>query len=245
MQAELSQLMRGAGTSLRDLAPVVAILALFQLAVIGEAMPEAGARLTGLVFVALGLTLLMRGIALVLLPLGEKMAFGLAGRGNLALLLGFSFALGFGSTAAEPALFAVTAEAARAAAAEGLIEGDAGAAARFAAVLRYSVAAGLGAGLALGALRIVMGWPVMPFILGGYGLAALIALSTDTPLGSFAFDAGTAATSVLNIPIILALGVGLATVIRGRSPLADGFGLVAMASLAPMLVLLAAGMALR
>lgn len=244
MQAELTKLMRGMGTSLRDLLPVVGIVLLFQFAVAGAPMGAAGGWLAGLGLIALGLTLLMRGISLVLLPLGERAAFDLAARGNLALLLIFAFALGFGSTAAEPALFAVAAEAAKAAAGDGLIGGAAAERTLFAALLRYTVSAGVGLGLALGVLRIAMGWPVMPFILGGYGLAAVLALAGNSPLRNFAFDAGTAATSVINIPIIMALGLGLATVIRGRTPLADGFGLVAMASLMPMLVMLTGGMLL-
>lgn len=235
MSSELKNLMQGLSDALRDLMPIVGIVVLFQFAVIGQPMPDIGAKLAGLAAIALGLALLLRGIGLVLLPLGEKMAFSLAARGNLALLLIFAFALGFGSTAAEPALFAIAAQAAQVAGAEGLIADEA----VFAATLRYLVAGGVGAGIALGALRIAMGWPAMPFILGGYGLAAVLALLADTPLSALAFDAGTAATSVLNIPLILALGIGLAAAIRGRSPLADGFGLVAMASLMPMLVILA------
>jgi len=168
----------------------------------------------------------------------------LAQQGNLALLLSFAFALGFGSTVAEPALFAVAVEAGRIAALENLIEDTMGARSAFASALRYSVAASVGLGVAFGALRIVMGWPVTPFILGGYCLAALLALLSKSPLSALALDAGTAATSVLNIPLIMALGIGLAATIRGRMPLIDGFGLIALASLMPMLVILASELVL-
>lgn len=239
MAAELSNLLRGTGEALRDILPIVAIIAAFQTFAVGAPMAALGAKLAGLGLIALGLTFLLRGIGLVLLPAGQKMAVDLARRGRLVLLLAFAFALGFGSTAAEPALFAVAAEAGRIAALEGLVADDTAAREGFASALRYSVAASVGLGVAFGALRIVLGWPVAPIILAGYGIAALLALVGASPLSALALDAGTAATSVLNIPLIMALGIGLASTIRGRTPLADGFGLVALASLMPMLVIMA------
>lgn len=239
MAAELSNILRGTSEALRDILPIVAIIAAFQILVIGEPMAAFGTKLAGLGLIALGLALLLRGIALVLLPAGQGMAVDLARRGKLALLLAFAFALGFGSTVAEPALFAVAAEAGRAASLEGLIGSSAEAQEAFASSLRYGIAAGVGLGIAFGALRIVLGWPVTPVILGGYGVAAILALIGASPLSALALDAGTAATSVLNIPLIMALGIGLASTIGGRTPLVDGFGLVALASLMPMIVIMA------
>lgn len=244
MRPELINLLKGTGEALRDILPIVSIITAFQIFVIGEPMADLGRKLVGLGFIVIGLTLLLRGIAIVLLPAGQKLAAGLARKGSLALLLAFAFALGFGSTVAEPALFAVVAEAGRIASFEGLIGADAADRSAFASALRYSVAASVGLGVALGALRIVLGWPVTPIILGGYGLASLLALISASPLSALALDAGTAATSVLNIPLIMALGIGLASTIRGRTPLVDGFGLVAIASLMPMLVIMASELVL-
>lgn len=115
---------------------------------------------------------------------------------------------------------------------------DAGEIARFSLFLRYMVAIAVGLAIAVGVLRVVKGWPVMWFILPGYAFATVLALINQSPLSAIAFDAGAAATSAINIPLMLALGVGLAAMIRGKKPLLDGFGLVALASLTPMVVIL-------
>ncbi|MFN4353691.1 DUF1538 family protein [Parvibaculum sp.] len=244
MRPELTNLLKGTGKALRDILPIASIIAAFQVFVIGEPMADLGRKLFGLGFMVFGLTLLLRGITIVLLPAGRNLAADLARKGSLALLLSFAFALGFGSTVAEPALFAVATEAGRVASFEGIVGADAAAQSAFASALRFSVAASVGLGVAFGVLRIVLGWPVTPIILGGYGVASLLALISASPLSALALDAGTAATSVLNIPLIMALGIGLASTIRGRAPLVDGFGLVAIASLMPMLVIMASELVL-
>jgi hypothetical protein len=223
--------------NLRDLAPLVLVVAFFQAVVLREAPPDLAAKLAGAALVVLGLTLFVRGLSMSLFPLGEGLADTFARRGNLALLLAFAFAIGFGSTVAEPALHAVTKQAAAAAAAAGRIAGD-GAAERYALTLRYAASAAVGVAVALGCLRIILGWPAVWFLLGGYGLVAALALLGKTPMLGVAADAGAAATSAINIPLIAALGIGLASTIRGRRPLADGFGVVALASLMPMLTVL-------
>ncbi len=224
--------------NLRDLAPLLLVVGFFYAVVLGTSPPEIGTMLAGLMLVLFGLTFFGRGLAMSLFPLGEGLADTFARRGNVLLLLAFAFAIGFGSTVAEPALLAVTMKAAMAAADAGLVAGGEAGAARTALVLRYAAAAAVGLAVVLGCLRILIGWPVWWLLLGGYGLAALLALTRDTPLLGVAFDAGAAATSAINIPLIAALGIGLASAIGGRRPLADGFGLVALASLMPMLVVL-------
>jgi hypothetical protein len=102
------------------------------------------------------------------------------------------------------------------------------------------VAVGLGLALVLGVWRILRGWPLIALVLPGYGLVAAVAVVSDAAFVAVALDAGTAATSAINIPLMLALGIGLAGVLRSRNPLVDGFGMVVLASLAPMLLFLAA-----
>lgn len=224
----------------RDVLPVVLVIALFQGAVIGKPIPQLCDMLIGLAFVLVGLTFLVRGLTISVFAIGQDLADALAKRGNLALLLVFAFALGFSSTVAEPALHSVARKGAAAAAAAGLLEGGSGADVRFAVVLQYASSAAVGLALAIGCLRIVLGWPLAWLVVGGYGLVALLVLTGASPLAGVALDAGAAATSVINIPLITALGVGLASAIRGRNPMSDGFGMVALASLMPILAVLIA-----
>lgn len=238
-------LFRVAFENARDLAPFLLVVVAFQLAVVREPMPELGTKLVGGALVLGGLTLFVRGLSMSLFPLGEGLAETFARRGNLALLLAFAFAIGFGSTVAEPALGAVVTQAAEAAAAAGLVSDGAEGVERYALALRYAASAAVGLAVTLGCWRIVMGWPAFWFVLALYGGITALALASGTPLLGVAFDAGAAATSAINIPLIAALGVGLAGSIRGRRPLVDGFGLVALASLMPMLAIILGAAVLR
>lgn len=224
--------------NLRDLTPLLLVGGFFYAVVLHAPPPEIGTKLIGILLVVLGLSFFVRGLSISLFPLGEGLADAFARRGNLILLLSFAFAIGFGSTIAEPALHAVTMQASAAVTQAGLARDGGKGAAWTAFVLRYAVAAAVGVAVVLGCLRILMGWPAWPFLLGGYGVVALLALMRQTPLLGVAFDAGAAATSAINIPLIAALGIGLASAIRGRQPLADGFGVVALASVMPMIVVL-------
>lgn len=226
------------GTNFRDLLPVVGIVAAFQILVIQEPMAELGLRLVGAVLALLGLTFFVRGLTMSVFPLGDAVAEWLARRGSLTLLVGCGFAIGFGSTVAEPALGAVAGQAAMAAAEAGRIAQDPEAVAGFSLLLRYAASGAVGVAVAFGVLRVVRGWPIIWFVLPGYALAAVLAVSYPSVISAVAFDAGAAATSAINIPLMMALGVGLAGMIRTRSALVDGFGLVALASLTPMIVIL-------
>lgn len=234
----LPALIRAMLENLRDLTPLLGLIAFFYVVVVGASPSDVGTKLAGLLLVLLGLTFFVRGLSMSLFPLGEGLADTFARRGNVLLLLSFAFAIGFGSTVAEPALLSVSRQAAMAAAEAGLVGGGDAGAARVALLLRYAASAAVGIAVVLGCLRILLGWPTWWLLLGGYGLAATIGLVRETPLLGVAFDAGAAATSAINIPLIAALGIGLASVIGGRRPLADGFGIVALASLMPMLVVL-------
>jgi hypothetical protein len=238
VQGRSVTLLKEMGRNLRDLLPILCVIALFQLVVIHEPMPALERRIGGAIFALIGLSLFVRGLSMSIFPLGHGMADWLARRGSITLLLGFGFALGFGSTVAEPALSAVADQAALALTSTATAGGDGGQAARFSLFLRYTVAIAVGIAVAVGVLRVVKGWPITWFVLPGYALATIMALTSQSALSAVAFDAGAAATSAINIPLILAFGVGLAAMIRGRNPLLDGFGLVALASLTPIIVVL-------
>ena len=228
--------------TLRDLAPIIAVIAVFQLAILRQPFPDLGGILGGLVLVMLGLALFVKGLEMGLFPLGEGLAQGLAHKGSLFWLLAFAFALGFGTTVAEPALIAVGAEAARAAAAAGVIASDAGAQESYALGLRYTVAVSVGVGITLGVFRILKGWPLHFWIIPGYIIAVGLTYLAPEEIVGIAYDSGAVTTSTITVPMVTALGVGLATVIRGRNPLTDGFGLIAFASLTPIIFVLVYGM---
>ena len=228
------------GQNLRDLLPIILVIAFFQFVVIGVPLEDVGTRLLGLVLVLLGLTFFVSGLEASIFPIGESLADALARRGSVVLLLTFAFLLGFGSTFAEPALAAVADQAAEAAASSGVIDKTPETLAHYSLIMRLASAVAIGIGVTIGVLRIVWGLPAAWFVVGGYGLVALLILTGPDTFVSIAMDAGGAATSATNVPLMSALAIGLATIMRGRSPLVDGFGVVALASIMPMLVILTA-----
>ncbi len=143
---------------------------------------------------------------------------------------------------AEPALIAVTGEAAAAAAEAGLIADDGAALGDYAAGLRYTVALSVGVALVIGVWGIALGWPIHYFLIGGYLLVSAISGFAPPEIVGIAYDAGGVTTSTVTVPLVTALGVGLATAIKGRNPLIDGFGLIAFASLTPIIFVLIYGM---
>ena len=231
--------------SLRDLGPIVAVVAFFQLFVLGQPIANLGEIALGLVFVMLGLTLFVQGLEQGLFPLGESMAYDFAHKGSLGWLLAFAFCLGFGTTVAEPALIAVAAEAAEVAAEAGIVETGASAKASYALWLRLTVALAVGVALVVGVLRILKGWPLPYLIIGGYALVVALTFIAPEEIVGIAYDSGGVTTSTITVPLVTALGVGLATVIKGRNPMVDGFGLIAFASLTPMIFVILFGMAWR
>lgn len=225
--------------TLRDLAPIVGVVLFFQLFVLRQPLPNLGAVLVGLVFVTLGLALFIRGLEMALFPIGESLANAFARKGSLTSLLLFAFGLGFGTTVAEPALIAVCEEAAEVMAAG--FSADAAWREARADQLRYTVAFAVGAALVVGVLRILKGWPVQRLIIGGYVLVVLLTLVAPEEIIGIAYDSGGVTTSTITVPLVTALGVGLASVIKGRSPMIDGFGMIAFASLSPMIFVLIFG----
>ena len=228
--------------SLRDLLPIVAVIAFFQLAVLQEPLPHLLSILTGLVLVVLGLTFFIFGLEMGLFPIGESMAQAFARKGSVFWLLTFAFCLGFGTTIAEPALTAVAAEAAEVAAEGGVIPNSLDEREQYADGLRFTVALSVGIAILLGVLRILKGWPIQYMIIGGYiGVVVLTAFAPENIIG-IAYDSGSVTTSTITVPLVTALGVGLASAIKGRNPMIDGFGLIAFASLLPMMFVMVYGM---
>lgn len=228
--------------ALRDLAPIIVVIAFFQIVVLRQPFPDLLSVLIGLLCVIVGLTLFIQGLESGLFPLGEALAQGFAQKGSAIVLLTFGFCLGFGTTIAEPALIAVAAEAADVAAQAGAIVDSDRARTSYALELRIVVAVSVGAAIVLGILRILKGWPIHRLIIGGYLLVTALTVFAPAEIVGVAYDSGGVTTSTITVPLVTALGVGLATSIRGRNPMVDGFGLIAFASLTPMICVLAYGM---
>ncbi len=223
--------------TLRDVAPIVAILLGFQWLVLRRRPPNMKRIATGFVYVLLGLTLFLVGLEEALFPLGETMAQQLTAQAmtgtepgaapdwrDYAWVYAFAAAIGFATTLAEPALFAVSLKAEE-------ISGGA----LSARGLRLAVAVGVAVGVALGAFRIVTGTPLPYYIMAGYLVVVVQTMKTAKAVVPLAYDSGGVTTSTVTVPVVTALGLGLASTIPGRSPLIDGFGLIAFASLFPIM----------
>jgi hypothetical protein len=227
--------------SARDLAPIVVVIAFFQLIVLQQPIPNLANLLSGLFLVVLGLSLFVYGLEICLFPLGENMAYAFARKGNIWWLLAFAFALGFGTTVAEPALIAVADEAAKVAALGGVIAETEAAKQSYANGLRLTVALSVGFAIVIGVIRIIKGWPIHYLIISGYlGVVIMTGFAPQWIIG-IAYDSGGVTTSTITVPLVTALGVGLASSIKGRNPMIDGFGLIAFASLTPMIFVMAYG----
>ena len=235
----LAHLLRDA---VRDLAPIILVVAFFQVVVFQQMPPNLDEILVGLLFVVLGLALFVQGLEMGLFPLGESMAEAFAHKGSVIAIIGFAFALGFGTTVAEPALIAVAAEAATVAGAAGAIEDTPEAREDYAFWLRMTVALSVGLALVIGVIRIIRGWPLHFIIIGGYVVVVVMTFFAPAEIVGIAYDSGGVTTSTITVPLVTALGVGLANTIRGRNPMIDGFGLIALASLTPMIFVLVFGM---
>ncbi|MBK1706334.1 hypothetical protein CKO40_17720 [Halochromatium glycolicum] len=228
--------------SLRDLTPILAVILGFQYLVLRQPIPDLVGLLGGALLVVIGLTLFVQGLKLALFPIGETMASDFARKGSLFWLLAFAFSLGFGTTVAEPALIAVADEAALVAAEGGMIPTTDVARERYADGLRLTVAMAVGLAIVIGVLRILRGWPVHYLIIGGYLGVVLMTGIAPAEIVGIAYDSGGVTTSTITVPLVTALGIGLASSIEGRNPTVDGFGLIAFASLTPMIFVMGYGM---
>ena len=242
MRGPIIALSRRLFDAVRDLAPIIVVIAFFQIVVLQQPFPNLGSVVVGLVCVIVGLTLFIQGLETGLFPLGEGIAHAFARKGSVTALLAFGFCLGFGTTIAEPALIAIAAEAADVASQAGAIANDDAAREAYAFNLRIVVAVAVGTAITIGVLRILKGWPIHLLIIGGYILVTVMTAFAPDEIIGVAYDSGGVATSTITVPLVTALGVGLAASINGRNAMVDGFGLIAFACLAPMIFVLGYGM---
>jgi len=242
MNNPLFALLHSMLSSLRDLLPIIMVIAFFQLFVLQQPLPNMIDLLIGTFFVVLGLTFFVYGLEMGLFPIGENMAYAFAKKGSVFWLIAFAFSLGFGTTIAEPALIAVAAEASKVAASAGAIVQSTESMQSYADGLRFTVAFSVGFAIVLGVIRIIKGWPIHWFIITGYILVVIMTMFAPEEIIGIAYDSGGVTTSTITVPLVTALGVGLASSIKGRNPMIDGFGLIAFASLTPMIFVMAYGM---
>jgi len=245
MAQALADFWRHAKGSIRDLLPIVLVIAGFQSLVLSQPVSGLFSLVMGGVTVVIGLTLFVYGLELGLFPIGEALALALARKASIFWLLVFAFLLGFGTTVAEPALTAVAREASLVAAAAGAIPDTEVARDNYVLGLRLTVAVSVGFALLVGVLRIVFGWSLPVMIIGGYVLVVLLTAIAPPEIVGIAYDSGGVTTSTVTVPLVAALGVGLASSLRDRNPLTDGFGLIAFASLTPMIFVMAYGGIIR
>ena len=241
MKDSLIALTRDALGSVRDLLPIVVVISVFQVFVFREAASVLVSMVTGALLVAAGLTFFIFGLRLALFPIGEGLAHALARKGSVFWLVVFAFVLGFGTTIAEPALTAIASEAADVAAAANAIESTAEAKSTYTLGLRLTVALAVGVALVIGVMRILANWSLPIMIIAGYFLVLLLTTIAPKEIVGIAYDSGGVTTSTVTVPLVTALGVGLASSLRERNPMTDGFGLIAFASLTPILFVLVYG----
>lgn len=240
----LTDLMDTALATITDVVPIAAIIFGFQLLVLRQRISNLKSVLTGFVYVLIGLTLFLVGLQEALFPIGRTMARQLTdpsflsdARDALPVLRTwqdylwiyvFAAAIGFSTTIAEPSLIAVALKAQQVSAGAIRVWG-----------LRVAVAIGVAVGIALGSFRIVTGTPLHYYIITGYVVVIIQTVYAPRMIIALAYDSGGVTTSTVTVPLVAALGLGLASTIPGRSPLIDGFGLIAFASLFPIMSVMA------
>ena len=217
--------------ALKNLLPIVVVVAFFQLVILQQVPDNLGSMVLGLFIVAAGVALFLQGLELSIFPVGKSLANQFAKRGSLLILLSFGFAMGFSAVIAEPALIAVAEQAQTIS--QGRID---------ALTLRVLVAVSVGLVIALGVFRIIFGYPLHWFMIIGYITVVIITWFAPEEIVGLAYDSGGVTTNVVTVPLIAALGIGLAASIAGRNPLIDGFGLVALAVMVPMITVQGYGM---
>ena len=230
--------------TMRDLFPIVLMIAVFQLMVIRRPVPNLRRVVIGFAYVLIGLSLFLIGLEKALFPLGRVMASQLTDPGfifadqeqmpeivqwaDYVWVYVFAFAIGFSTTIAEPSLMAVAIKAQQVSGGTIGVWG-----------LRIAVAIGVAVGIALGTYRIVTGLPIHYFIIAGYVVVVVQTWFAPRLIIPLAYDSGGVTTSTVTVPLVAALGLGLAETVPGRNVLIDGFGLIAFASLFPIMSVMA------
>ena len=210
--------------SFRDLLPIILVIVFFQLAIIQSVPDNWFSTSIGLAIVGVGLAVFLLGLEVGIFPVGEGLASEFAHKGSTFWILVFGFMIGFGTTIAEPALIVIADKAASIS--SGRID---------ATILRTVVAFSVGFAIVLGVWRIIKGHPIQYYIIAGYILVVSSTAFAPKEIVGLAYDLGGVTTSTVTVPLIAALGIGLASTIKGRNPVLDGFGLIAFASLTPMI----------
>jgi nitrogen regulatory protein PII len=210
--------------SFRDLIPIVLVILFFQLAILQTIPADWVPTTMGMIIVGFGLAIFLQGLEIGIFPVGEGLARDFAKSDSTFWILIFGFMIGFGTTIAEPALSVIAHKAASIS--SGRIDED---------TLRYVVAGSVGLAILLGVYRIIKGHPIHYYIIAGYIAVVSITFFAPTEIIGLAYDLGGVTTSTVTVPLVAALGIGLASTIKGRNPMIDGFGLIAFASLTPMI----------
>lgn len=210
--------------SFRDLLPIILVIMFFQLAIIQTVPDNWLSTAIGLAIVGVGLAVFLLGLEVGIFPVGEGLAGEFAHKGSTTWIMIFAFMIGFGTTIAEPALLVIADKAAGISA--GRID---------ALVLRVVVAFSVGFAIVLGVWRIIKGTPIHYYIISGYIMVVAATAFAPKEIVGLAYDLGGVTTSTVTVPLVAALGIGLASTIKGRNPVLDGFGLIAFASLTPMI----------
>jgi uncharacterized membrane protein (DUF2068 family) len=227
--------------SFLDLVPILAVVFIFQVLIIKQPIPDVISLIIGTVFVVFGLALFVQGLEQSFFPLGESLAYAFAYKGSAFWLLSFAFCLGFGTTVADPALIAIINEAANVVSQANIIEHSSTAKLNYSLGLRFTVSFSVGVAILLGVLRIIHGWSLPYMLIGGYGITLIMTLFAPAEIIGIAYDLGGVTASTITVPLVAALGLGLATTIKGRNPMIDGFGLIAFGSLTPMIFVMIYG----
>lgn len=210
--------------ALKNLIPIIAVVLVFQALVLRTVPDNSVSMAIGIAIVAIGVALFLQGLELSIFPVGKSLSNQFARKGSVPILLAFGFALGFSAVVAEPALIAVAQQAQDISG--GRID---------ALTLRLIVATSVGLVVALGVFRTIFGYPLQWFMIIGYILVVIVTYFAPEEIVGLAYDSGGVTTNIVTVPLIAALGIGLASSIRGRNPLIDGFGLVALAVMVPMI----------
>lgn len=210
--------------ALKNLIPIIAVVLVFQALVLRTVPDNSVSMAIGIAIVAIGVALFLQGLELSIFPVGKSLSNQFARKGSVPILLAFGFALGFSAVVAEPALIAVAQQAQDISG--GRID---------ALTLRLIVATSVGFVVALGVFRTIFGYPLQWFMIIGYILVVIVTYFAPEEIVGLAYDSGGVTTNIVTVPLIAALGIGLASSIRGRNPLIDGFGLVALAVMVPMI----------
>ncbi len=228
-------------SSVKDLLPIVVVIVFFQFVVLQKDLPNVFIIAEGLLFTIIGLSLFIYGLNIALFPIGESIAYSFVENGNIFWLLIFSAMLGFGTTIAEPALIAITNKASEIASNGGIIANNKQDMHNYATSIRYTVAISVGFSVVLGVIRIIKNWPLYYIIASCYSLVIIITLFAPDFIIGIAYDIGGVTTSTITVPLITALGVGLASSIKNRNPLNDGFGMIGITVVVPIIAVLIFG----